>query len=300
MTQKPEGLRDKRDEDALSIQWFPGHMAKTRRIMRESMRLVDVVAELRDARIPYSSGNPEIRKLVAEKPRVLILNKSDMADSAETKRWIQFYAKNGVPVMAADSRSGKGLNSLAPVIKQAMAPLLERRAARGMANRPVRLMIVGIPNVGKSSLINRLAGGRRTKVEDRPGVTRGAQWVKVENGMELLDMPGVLWPKFDDAAVAENLAFTGAVKDNIMDLEALAARLLERLYANYAPLVKERYRLGEIADSSGHALLRLVGKSRGMLLQGGEINLERAAITVLDEFRAGTIGRITLEKARFK
>jgi ribosome biogenesis GTPase A len=181
-----------------------------------------------------------------------------------------------------------------------MAPLLERRAARGMANRPVRLMIVGIPNVGKSSLINRLAGGRRTKVEDRPGVTRGAQWVKVENGMELLDMPGVLWPKFDDAAVAENLAFTGAVKDNIMDLEALAARLLERLYTNYAQLIKERYKLGEIVDSSGHGLLSLVGKSRGMLLQGGEINLERAAITVLDEFRAGTIGRITLEKARFK
>jgi ribosome biogenesis GTPase A len=289
-----------RSNQQLSIQWFPGHMAKTRRIMRESMRLVDVVAELRDARIPYSSGNPEIRKLVAEKPRVLILNKSDMADAAETKRWLNFYARNGVPVLAADSRSGKGLNNLAPVIKQAMAHLLERRAARGMANRPVRLMIVGIPNVGKSSLINRLAGGRRTKVEDRPGVTRGAQWVKVENGMELLDMPGVLWPKFDDAAVAENLAFTGAVKDNIMDLEALAARLLERLYANYAHLIAERYRLGEISDTSGYGILRLVGTARGMLLPGGEINLERAAITVLDEFRAGTIGRITLEKAKIR
>jgi ribosome biogenesis GTPase A len=287
-------------QEQISIQWFPGHMAKTRRIMRESMRLVDVVAELRDARIPYSSGNPEIRKLVAEKPRVLILNKSDMADPAETKRWLSFYAKNGVPVLAADSRSGKGLNGLAPVIQQAMAPLLERRAARGMANRPVRLMIVGIPNVGKSSLINRLAGGRRTKVEDRPGVTRGAQWVKVATGMELLDMPGVLWPKFDDAAVAENLAFTGAVKDNIMDLEALAARLLERLSANYADLLAERYRLGEITGPTGHGLLALVGKARGMLLPGGEINLERAAITVLDEFRAGTIGRVTLEKARLK
>ncbi len=287
------------ENEALSIQWFPGHMAKTRRIMRENMRLVDIVAELRDARIPYSSGNPEIRKLCAGKPRVLILNKADMADDAETKKWLEYYSKNGVPVLAADSRGGRGLNGFAPLVKETLAPLLERRAARGMAGRPVRLMIVGIPNVGKSSLINRLAKSRRAKVEDRPGVTRGKQWVKVEGGMELLDMPGVLWPKFDDPAVAENLAFTGAVKDDVLDIEALAERLLERLHRDYAALLRSRYKLDDAAveNTEGHALLRLVGEKRGMLLPGGEINTERAAITVLDEFRACTIGKISLEKA---
>lgn len=268
--------------------------------MRESMRLVDVVVELRDARIPYSSGNPEIRKLVGEKPRVLVLNKSDMADPDATKLWREYYAKNKVPLLAADCRSGKGLNGFAPLIKDTLAPLLERRAAKGMAGRPIRMMIVGIPNAGKSSLINRLAGGRRAKVEDRPGVTRGKQWVKIDGGFELLDMPGVLWPKFDDAAVAENLAFTGAIKDDIMDLEALTARLLERLAAAYPAPLQARYKIGpdEMAnpsDIAGHELLELIGKKRGMLIAGGGINTERAAITVLDEFRGGLIGRVTLE-----
>jgi ribosome biogenesis GTPase A len=283
-----------------SIQWFPGHMAKTRRIMRENMRLVDLVAELRDARAPYSSGNPEIRKLLGEKPRVLILNKSDMADDAETKRWRQYYAKNGVAVLSADSRAGAGLAGFAPLVRKVLAPQLERWAAKGMAGRPIRLMIVGIPNVGKSSLINRLAGKRSAKVEDRPGVTRGKQWVKVESGMELLDMPGVLWPKFDDAAVAENLAFTGAVKDDVMDLQDLASRLLERLNLNYGKLLEARYGVEIPSGLPGHMLLGLIARKRGMLLPQGELNLERAAIMALDEFRAGTIGKITLEKANIK
>lgn len=284
----------------ITIQWFPGHMAKTRRLMRENMKLVDIVVELRDARIPYSSGNPEIRKLVGDKPRVIVLNKSDMADAKITEKWREYYEKQGVPVLLCDCRSGKGLNGLAPLVRKALAPVLERRAAKGMAGRPVRMMIVGIPNAGKSSLINRLAGGKRAKVEDRPGVTRGKQWVKVDGGFELLDMPGVLWPKFDDKTVAENLAFTGAIKDDIMDLEALAAKLLERLYADYANPLCARYKIeAEEADGmQGHELLALIGKKRGMLLAGGEINTERAAIHLLDEFRAGTIGKISLEKPR--
>lgn len=316
------------ESNSPSIQWFPGHMAKTRRIMRESMRLVDIVVELRDARIPYSSGNPEIRKLVGDKPRAVILNKSDIADPEATKQWREYYEKNKVPLLAANCRSGKGLNGFEPLIKTTLATLLERRAAKGMAGRPVRMMFVGIPNVGKSSLINRLAGGRRAKVEDRPGVTRGKQWVKIEGGFELLDMPGVLWPKFDDATVAENLAFTGAIKDDIMDMEALAARLLERLVRSYPAQLQARYKIeqDEIEDiiktsapsfgherlpdmqgdgrvvrgfkPLGHEMLALIGKKRGMLVSGGGVNTERAAITVLDEFRGGQIGRVTLELPR--
>lgn len=284
--------------NAPSIQWFPGHMAKTRRLMRENMRLVDVIAEMRDARIPYSSGNPEIRKLIGDKPRVMILNKSDMADEDETAKWRAYYQKQDIPVLVADCRSGRGINGFEPLVRKTLAPLLERRAAKGAIGRPIRVMIVGIPNSGKSSLLNRLAKSRRAKVEDRPGVTRGKQWVKTEAGLELLDMPGVLWPKFDDQAVAENLAFTGAIKDDIMDTETLASRLLERLNENYGPLLRARYKLSEdeAANRPGHELLGLVAKQRGMLLSGGGLNLERAAITALDEFRAGTIGRITLER----
>lgn len=288
------------NKNDITIQWFPGHMAKTRRLMRENMKLVDVIIEVRDARIPYSSGNPEIRKLVGDKPRVLVLGKSDMADSGMTKKWCAYYEKQNVPVFACDCRSGKGLNAFAPIVKKALAPLLERRAAKGMAGRPIRMMIVGIPNAGKSSLINRLAGSRRAKVEDRPGVTRGKQWVKVDGGFELLDMPGVLWPKFDERLVAENLAFTGAIKDDIMDLEALASKFLDRVNKDYPTLLNIRYKLdtSDTENKQGHELLELVGQKRGMLLAGGGINTERAAITVLDEFRSGIIGNITLEKPK--
>ncbi len=281
--------------DIPSIQWFPGHMAKTRRLMRESMPLVDVVVELLDARIPASSRNPEIDKLVKDKPRIVLLNKCDTADPQTTKRWCDYFSRRGIAALAVDCRSGYGLKGFIPLIKQVLQEELERRERKGMAGRPIRMMIVGIPNVGKSSLINRLAGSKRAKVEDRPGVTRGRQWVALDGGIELLDMPGVLWPKFEDKRVGERLAFTGAVKDDIMDLEHLSIRLLGLLAKDYPSLLDARFKTGDVAGLEDHELLALVARKRGMLVSGGEANTERAAVAVLDEFRSGKIGRITLE-----
>lgn len=284
-------------EEYSSIQWFPGHMAKTRRIMRSNLALVDIVVEIIDARIPISSRNPEIDKIIGKKPRVLLFNKSDNADEAQNKAWCDYFAKHQIPAIPTDCRSGRGLKAFDGLVKSQLADLLQRRAARGMQGRPIRLMIVGIPNVGKSSLINRLANSKRTKVEDRPGVTRNKQWVKLNNGMELLDMPGVLWPKFEDKRVGEYLAFTGAVKDEVFDIEHVASRLCEVIYQKYPQLLSARYGFSaeEAEGLKGYELLTLIGKKRGMLIAGGEINTERAAITVLDEFRSGKIGRITLE-----
>ncbi|MEM1483362.1 ribosome biogenesis GTPase YlqF [Oscillospiraceae bacterium PP1C4] len=280
-----------------SIQWFPGHMAKTRRLMTDSLKLVDVIVELTDARIPASSRNPEIDKLVGGKPRVLILNKCDSADDALTKQWVDYYASKGVPAIPTDCRSGKGLKAFLPMVRGALSELLERREKKGMAGQAIRMMIVGIPNVGKSSFINRMAGSRRAKVEDRPGVTRGRQWVSLDGGVDLLDMPGVLWPKFEDPLVGERLAFTGAVKDDVLDIELLAMRLLWLLKDEYPGLLAERYRINEDETEGlgAYELLCLVGRKRGMLISGGEVNTERAAITVLDEFRSGKLGKITLE-----
>lgn len=280
-----------------SIQWFPGHMAKTRRLMKESMRLVDIVVELTDARIPASSRNPEIDRLVGNKPRIILLNKCDSADGDMTNRWIAYYQNAGIAAIPTDCRSGKGLSAFLPLVKKTLEPLLERRAAKGMSGQPIRMMIVGIPNVGKSSLINRLAGGRRAKVEDRPGVTRGRQWVTLASGFELLDMPGVLWPKFEDPEVGERLAFTGAVKDQVLDTELLSMRLLLLLRDRYAHVLENRYHISQddLEHADAYGLLELVGKKRGMLISGGEVNTERAAITVLDEFRGGKLGRVTLE-----
>jgi ribosome biogenesis GTPase A len=287
-----------KEQAPLNIQWFPGHMAKTRRLMRESMGLVDLVVEILDARIPYSSKNPEIRKLVGQKPRLILLNKADLADRETTRRWCDYYRKAGVSALAVDCKSGRGLNGFAPEIRQVLSEQIARFEARGMRGRPLRLMVVGIPNVGKSSLINRLAGGRRAKVEDRPGVTRGRQWVALSDGLELMDMPGVLWPKFDDPIVAENLAFTGAIKDAILDTEALADRLAGRI-AHVAPaLLANRYKLTEaqLSDRRPMALLTSIGQNRGMLLPGGVIDTERAAIMLLDEYRGGKIGALSLEQ----
>lgn len=284
--------------EEVSVQWFPGHMAKTRRIMQSNLKLVDIVVELTDARIPQSSRNPEIDRMVGQKPRVVLLNKCDAASEAATKRWIAWYAEQGIPAIATDCRSGKGLNAFLPLVRSTLKDQIARWEQKGMKGRPIRMMIVGIPNVGKSSLINRLAGSRRAKVEDRPGVTRGKQWVTLDKGVELLDMPGVLWPKFEDKTVGERLAFTGAVKDEILDVEQLAARLLEVLMEqNYGSLLSARYKLeADDMQGSGYDVLQAIGRRRGMLISGGEINTERAAITVMDEFRAGTIGRISLEQ----
>lgn len=279
------------------IQWFPGHMAKTRRLMKENLSLVDAVIELRDARIVRASRNPEIETLTKAKPRLILLNKADVADDSVTAAWCDFFKGKNLAVLPVDCRSGKGLKQLAPTLKTVCAERLEKNAMRNMTGRPLRLMIVGIPNVGKSSLINRLAGSRRAKVEDRPGVTRGRQWVKIESGMELLDMPGVLWPKFEERWVGEHLAFTGAIRDEVMDTEEIAAGLLSLLCERYSAQLCERYKLSapEIAQKSGYEILELVAKKRGMLVSGAEADTLRASITVLDEFRGGKLGKISLE-----
>ena len=282
--------------DAPSIQWFPGHMAKTRRLIGESLSLVDLVIELTDARIPQSSRNPELDKWLSDKPRIIILNKSDCADENITKQWVEYYKKKGIRAVMADCKSGKGVAGIIPAVKAELTELLERRAAKGIAGKPIRVMVVGIPNVGKSSLINKLAGSKRAKVEDRPGVTRGRQWVKISNELELLDMPGVLWPKFEDQTVGEHLAFTGAVKDDVIDIELLAMRLLQLVNRDYPQLLQERYKVEAAEDTEAYELLTMVGRKRGMLISGGEVNTERAAITVLDEYRSGKLGRISLEK----
>lgn len=286
------------EEVMQNIQWFPGHMTMTRRMIAANLSLVDAVVEILDARIPRSSRNPEMDRMVGTKPRLLLLNKADMADPAATSRWIQAYRRENRVALAVDCRSGKGISGFAPAVRQQLLrELLEKRQAHGMSGAPIRLMVVGIPNVGKSSFINRMAQSKRAKVEDRPGVTRTKQWVKIGNQMELLDMPGVLWPKFEDQTVARRLAFTGAINDDIMDLEALAGLLLCYLVKAYPQVLEQRYKmtgLDEIAED-GYAMLELLGRKRGMLISGGEVNLERAAITLLDEFRSGKLGRITLE-----
>ncbi len=290
------------------VQWFPGHMAKTRRIMQSNLKLVDAVVEITDARIPYSSRNPEMDRLVGAKPRLLLLNKADSADETITSQWIDHYKRKGITAVATDCRSGKNINRFKAALTELMAEQVAVWEQKGMHGRPIRMMIVGIPNVGKSSFINRLAGSKRAKVEDRPGVTRGKQWVSIGDNMELLDMPGILWHKFDDKLVGEHLAFTGAVKDDILDSEYLACRLLELLAEEYPESIIGRYGISlddlpENEDESagcvrGFELLERVGRKRGFLVSGGEINTERAAATVLDEFRGGKLGRISLERPK--
>lgn len=279
-----------------TIQWFPGHMAKTRRLIAANIKLVDAIVEIVDSRAPLSSRNPEMDSMTQGKPRLILLNKIDLADEKTTQKWIEYFRSKGAEALAVDCRSGKGLKSILPTVRnKVLKDLMEKREKNGMTGAAVRLMIVGIPNVGKSSLINRLAGTKRAKVEDRPGVTRTKQWVKLDNNTELLDMPGVLWPKFEDQSVAVRLAFTGAISDDILDTETLAMKLLSYLAINYSSELTSRYKIDIEEDDTGIVLLEKVGKKRGMMLSGGEINTERAAITVLDEFRSGKIGRITLE-----
>lgn len=271
-------------------------MAKTRRAITANLKLVDAVVEIIDARTPMSSRNPEIDSMTSSKPRIVLLNKCDLADSNATSAWISYLKKGNVVALAVDCKSGKGINKLLPTLKATvLKELMEKRERQGMTGASVRLMILGIPNVGKSSLINRLAGGKRAKVEDRPGVTRTKQWVKLKDNTELLDMPGVLWPKFEDQSAAVRLAFTGAISDDILDIETLAMKLLKYLAEKYPQSLMERYKIEFDDSDDGLSLLEKVGKKRGMVVSGGEINIERAAITVLDEFRSGKLGRITLE-----
>lgn len=280
-----------------NIQWFPGHMTKTKRQIQASLKLVDAVAEILDARIPLSSKNPDLQKLIQNKPKVVLLNKCDMANQTATSRWIDYYASQGITAIAVDCKSGKGLNKFAPAVNNVLSERRERLRAKGMVNPMLRIMIVGIPNVGKSSFINRVAKQNRAKVEDRPGVTRGNQWYSIAKNIEMLDTPGVLWPKFDDKIVGERLAFTGAVKDQILDTELLAVRLLDFLRSLKPADFIARFKLEDIDLDAidSYELLNVIGKKRGMLISGGEINTERAAIMLLDEFRSGKLGRITLE-----
>jgi len=278
-----------------SIQWFPGHMAKTRRLIRECLPLVDAVVEIRDARIVLSSKNPEIDKLIGNKKRILVLNKADCADEQTTKRWCEYYRAQGIETVVTDSRSGNGINKVPQAVRRALKEKLDSWNAKGMSTKALKVMVVGIPNVGKSSFINRLSKSKKTKVEDRPGVTKGIQWVDVDASLQLLDMPGMLWPKFENQTVSEHLAFTGAVKDDIMDIELLAVRLLECLSESYKDFLCSRYNIEVDENDDGYELLLKIGAKRGMRISGGEINTERAAIMVLDEFRSSKIGKISLE-----
>lgn len=278
-----------------TVQWFPGHMAKTRRIIKESLRLVDGVVELLDARIPYSSANPELDEIIKNKPRIVLLNKCDVAEPNATRMWIEHFKSRGIFAIPVDCKTGKGLNNFIPTVKKALADTIEKNDAKGMSGRPLRLMVVGIPNTGKSSFINRMAGNAKAKVADKAGVTRQQQWFVVGNGIELLDTPGVLWPKFEDREVGDKLAFTGAVKDEITDLEALSCRLLEVLSKTRAQAITDRYKLDSVDGLQGWEILELIGKKRGFLIKGGEIDYERTAVMLCDEFRGGKLGKITLE-----
>lgn len=286
--------------DIKQIQWFPGHMAKTRRLMKESLPDVDIVLELLDARIPYSSKNPEIKKIIGEKPIVTILNKASLADPGTTADWCRRYRVHMNACVAIDCLTGEGIADLKNTVREVLADKIARYRERGMEGRRLKAMIVGIPNVGKSSLINRLAGGKHAKVENRPGVTLTKQWVSTDIGLSLLDMPGVLWPKFDEKRVGENLAATGAIRDQILDVEEVAMILAGRL-AEVAPdLLAARYRLtpGEFETLDAYDLTELIGRKRGFLMAGGAVNFRRTAEMLLDEFRSGTIGRISLEKPK--
>lgn len=282
-----------------TIQWFPGHMAKTRRLITENLKNVDAVIELLDARIPYSSRNPEISRICAGKPSIILLNKSSLADPAVTAEWAKRYTNETTVCIETDCISGAGLSRIAPSLRKLCEEKLARYEQKGMVGRSIKAMVVGIPNVGKSSLINKLCGNKKAKVENRPGVTLDKQWVSTNIGIMLMDMPGVLWPKFDEKSVGENLAITGAIKDDILDVEAIATSLCGRLREYYPQLLSERYKLGDssaFAELDDYELLQLIGKKRGFLISGGEINTERTANMLLDEFRAGKIGRISLDK----
>ena len=283
------------NNNSQTIQWFPGHMTKTKRKIAEILPLIDAVAEVVDARIPFSSRNPDLPDMLGDKPRIILLNKCDMADPVQTEQWIEFYKGQGIYAIAIDCKSGKGIEKFKSVVKSSLKERLEQYRQKGMVGKPLRVMVVGIPNVGKSSFINRIAGKSAAKVENRPGVTRGNQWFTIDKELELLDTPGVLWPKFEDNTVGEHLAFTGAVKDKVLDTELLAVRLLEILSEHYSHLLKSRY--GELMlEAEPYDLLCEIGKKRGMVIRGGETDTERAANMLLEEFRNCKIGKISLER----
>ena len=278
-----------------NVQWFPGHMAKTRRLIKECLPSVDAVTEILDARMPISSSNPELNELIGNKPLIVLLNKCDVADENATRRWLNYFNEKGIYALAVDCKSGNGLNKYAPLLREVLKDKIASNEAKGMIGKPLRIMVVGIPNTGKSSFINRMAGRNRAKVADKAGVTRHNQWFVIENGIELLDTPGVLWPKFDDPKIGDRLAFIGSVKDEVFDSEPLAVRLLEVLSRDYPDRLSERYKIDDFSELEAYEILELIGRKRGMMMRGGEIDTLRASIMLLDEYRAGKLGRITLD-----
>ena len=279
----------------MAIQWFPGHMAKTRKQISEDLKLVDIVYELVDARIPMSSRNPEIDKIAADKPRIVLLNKADMADDDINNQWVEYFKKQGIECIKLSCKSGEGIEKIQPVTKKILAEKIQKRQSRGIVDSSIKAMIVGIPNVGKSTFINKLSGRAGAKTGDRPGVTTGKQWITVKGDFKLLDTPGILWPKFEDENVGFRLAFTGAIKDEIMDVEELACRLLDVLKESYSENIMQRYNVDAEAYDS-YDLLEEIGRKRGCVMSGGSINTERCANMILDEFRSTKIGKISLEK----
>lgn len=279
----------------MNIQWYPGHMTKTYRMIEADLKLVDLVAEVIDARIPRSSRNPDIDELVGSKPRLIVLNRADQADPVLNKAWGKWFRDRGCAVLETDSKTGKGVDQFSNVAKEALKEQIARWREKGQVGRPVRVMVVGVPNVGKSTFINKVAKRKSAKAQDRPGVTRGKQWVAVDAGLDLLDTPGILWPKFEDQEVGRRLAYTGAIKDDIMDVEELGCTLMEELAAQYPQALSDRYKLTPEPGTPGWELLEAAGRKRGFLISGGEVDLNRMARVLLDEFRGGKLGRFTLE-----
>ena len=282
-------------QENMNIQWYPGHMTKTRRQIEADLKQVDAVCEILDARIPISSRNPDIDSICGSKPRIVVLNRMDLADPVATKAWVAYFKGKGMAAVPTDCKTRKGIGDFQPAVRSVLKEKIDRNAARGM-NRPLRVMIVGIPNVGKSTLINQISGRKGAKAENRPGVTRGKQWVTVESSLLLLDTPGILWPKFEDPEVGMMLAYTGAVKEGVIDIEELACRLVKLLHQRYPQALKDRYGIDTQEDLPGYELLELAGKKRGFLVSGGEVNTERMAKVLLDEYRSGKLGRFTLEQ----
>ncbi len=282
--------------EKMNIQWFPGHMTKAQRMIEENMKLVDAVCEIIDARIPYSSRNPDIDRLSGTKPRLVILNRVDQADPKVTALWRNYFKSCGLPVLETDSKTGKGVNGFSDAIRSVLKEKLESNAAKGQASRPIRAMILGIPNVGKSTFINKVAKRKAAKASDKPGVTRGKQWITIDQGLELLDTPGILWPRFDSQEVGECLAYTGAIRDEIMDRETLCANLMLKLRKLYPDSIEQRYKFIPLPEATGFELLEEAAKKRGFLISKGEYDLERMSAILLDEFRDGRLGRISLER----
>ena len=278
-----------------NLSWFPGHMTKTRRMITAEIKNMDAVCEILDARIPLSSRNPDVDELTAGKPRLVVLNRVDQADPGETRRWTAYFREKGYAVLEANAKGGAGTAQFAAAVRERLRDKLAAWAQRGQAGRTVRVMVLGIPNVGKSTFINKVARRKTARAEDRPGVTRSKQWVPVDSTLELLDTPGILWPRFDDPEVGKRLAFTGAIKDDVVDMEELACYLMDYLGRRYAPVLEERYKIDVQPEDSGYDLLEKSGRKRGFLMRGAQVDTQRMARVLLDEFRGGKLGRFTLE-----